>query len=766
MRLLLYIVPFLFASLALGQTTEDYKPLSASGYIPEDIRKLSYDKFKDDIGTIDKNSADRKTTEEFLLMSNYRVDELLQSGKILFNDPISQYCEKILDEILKDDANTRAKLRVYTIRSSIANAFATNQGILFVTVGLMAQIENEAQLAFVLAHEVSHFKEKHTLNSYLENQKIIKGKGEYRHYGYNESIKLLSQYSKEKEFEADELGSNIIINTDYDIEEINYVFDVLQYSYLPFDEISFDKTFFNDDYLKIPNEFFLDSIYPIVIKENYDDSESTHPNIIKRKERVENNLKDKKGGGKLFIISEEEFYKVRNISRYELLRLNLLDRNYPKALYNSYLLSLENPDDKYIETSIAKALYGMAKYKNAGRTSEVLTYYKKIHGESQQIYKMLHSMKSTQINVLALKYNWIMKKKYPNEPIFNQMCDDLFDLLVLENEKEKSYFLTKKEIEKTLNNNTDSITDTINVVENNTIKEDAKENKRSKKYIVIDERRNNTTNNENEEDKKDNKPSFEKTAFADLLEDGEFENEFNERIEKLEKKKKEEEEEESLSYSQKRAIKKNELKQKKKQERKGKSLGIDKIAIIDPIYLQMDSRNNTKYINSEKKLLDFNNAMITMASDLGLGIEVVTPKEFTIDAVNYYNIFSLLNDWAAERFDHENMEFVQSTSDLMEEVIAELGTEYILYNGVINYKERKTNVGYYILGSIIYPFLLPITMVYILSPDYWTYYYNYLFDIKSGDAYMSDVKNTNQKDHKGLVLSNLYHTFNQIKRTK
>ncbi len=759
MKQLFYAFIFLSGTFAFAQTKEEYKPLISSGYIPEDIRKLSYDKFKDDLGTMDKNTADRKTTEEFLLMSNYRVDELLQSGKILFNDPISEYCEKILDEILKDDADTRAKIRVYTIRSSIANAFATNQGILFVTVGLMAQIENEAQLAFVLAHEVSHFKEKHTLNSYLENQKIIRGKGEYRHYGYNESIKLLSQYSKDKEFEADELGCNIIIDTDYAVDEINYVFDVLQYSYLPFDEIPFDKSFFNDDYLKIPNEFFLDSIYPIVIKENHDDSESTHPNIVKRKERVKNNLKNKKGGGKLFIVSEEDFNNVRNISRYELLRLNLLDRNYPKALYNSYLLSLENPDEKYIKTSIAKALYGMAKYKNAGRTSEVLTYYKKIHGESQQVYKMLHSMKNTQINVIALKYNWLMKKQYPEEIIFTQMCDDLFDLLVIENEKEKSYFLTKKEIEKAQNT-----TDTTSIVENDIKEEDNKENKRSKKYIVIDERRNNS--GKESDDKDDNQSSFEKYALADLLENGEFENEFNDRIEKLEKKKKEEEEEKSLSYSQKRVLRKKEEKQKKKQVRKGKALGIDKIAIIDPVYLQLDNRSNTKYINSEKKEVELNSNLLDMAARLSLDVELISPKDFTVDAVNYYNILSLMNDWAAERFDHGDLGYVQSTSDYMEEVKNQLNTKYVLYNGIITYKEKKSDLGYYFCTSVLFPLVLPFVIVYALTPEYVTYYYNYLFNIENGDAYLAEVKSTQQKDHRGLIFSNIYHTFNQIKRVK
>lgn len=45
------------------------------------------------------------------------------------------------------------------------NAFATLGGYVFVSIGLLRMIENEAQLAGVLAHEVAHISQKHALQT-------------------------------------------------------------------------------------------------------------------------------------------------------------------------------------------------------------------------------------------------------------------------------------------------------------------------------------------------------------------------------------------------------------------------------------------------------------------------------------------------------------------------------------------------------------------------------------------------------------------------
>jgi beta-barrel assembly-enhancing protease len=54
------------------------------------------------------------------------------------------------------------------------NAFATPGGYVFVSIGLLKMIENEAQLAGVLAHEVAHISQKHALQT-LERSRSLQG---------------------------------------------------------------------------------------------------------------------------------------------------------------------------------------------------------------------------------------------------------------------------------------------------------------------------------------------------------------------------------------------------------------------------------------------------------------------------------------------------------------------------------------------------------------------------------------------------------------
>lgn len=97
--------------------------------------------------------------KEFLETTHYAIDDLLHSGYVVFGDEVSNYISSIADSLLKDDLLTRSALRFYTLKSMASNAFSTDQGIIFVTTGLISQVKNEAQLAFILAHEICHFRE-------------------------------------------------------------------------------------------------------------------------------------------------------------------------------------------------------------------------------------------------------------------------------------------------------------------------------------------------------------------------------------------------------------------------------------------------------------------------------------------------------------------------------------------------------------------------------------------------------------------------------
>src|SRR5690606_34864445 len=131
-----------------------YQTLQSSGKIPEDFAKQTAIKLEED--TEEREGLSRSEEEQFLELIHYGIGEILHSGICVYGDPVSDYVQRVANHLLVDMPDVRKKLRFYTLKSNVANAFSTDQGIVFVTTGLISQLTDEAQLAFVLAHEISH----------------------------------------------------------------------------------------------------------------------------------------------------------------------------------------------------------------------------------------------------------------------------------------------------------------------------------------------------------------------------------------------------------------------------------------------------------------------------------------------------------------------------------------------------------------------------------------------------------------------------------
>src|SRR5690606_12160884 len=163
--LLLIAICVLLPGLIAAQTDfNHYQTLQSSGKIPEDFSKQTSIKLEED--TEERDGLTRSEEELFLEMIHYGIGEILHSGVCVYGDPVSNYVERVADHLLVDMPEVRKKLRFYTIKSNVANAFSTDQGIVFVTTGLIAQLTDEAELAFVLAHEISHYTEKHVVQTF------------------------------------------------------------------------------------------------------------------------------------------------------------------------------------------------------------------------------------------------------------------------------------------------------------------------------------------------------------------------------------------------------------------------------------------------------------------------------------------------------------------------------------------------------------------------------------------------------------------------
>ncbi|MFA6969779.1 MAG: M48 family metallopeptidase [Gallionella sp.] len=112
------------------------------------------------------------------------------------------------------------------IDSNDINAFAAPGGYIFVTRGLYKLLNNEAELAGVLAHEIGHVIKKHHLKILQQSRMVdLGGKLIGRQAGGNEHIRNLigsgaeivsRSLDKNAEFEADRIGVVLAARAGYD----------------------------------------------------------------------------------------------------------------------------------------------------------------------------------------------------------------------------------------------------------------------------------------------------------------------------------------------------------------------------------------------------------------------------------------------------------------------------------------------------------------------------------------------------------------------
>lgn len=387
-----------------------YQTLESKGAIPADFNTSTLKKIETDL-KIKRENLSTEEQKDFLEKIHSSVDELLQSGKITYGDEISMYVSKVAQNLLKDDPELYGKLRFYTVKSNITNALSTDQGIILVTTGLMSQLTSEAELAYVLSHEIIHYKEKHAVEWFelSKNDDVI------------HKMQEMSVYSQEREFEADAKGIDLYLKAGYSKEQLTTLFDVLAYSYLPVDEIPFPVTYFNSTLCEIPKKKFPKDKFDIKLDENYDDRRSTHPNIKRRKTKaLETADSLENWGTQTNIFGEEEFYKVRDIARYERLRTDMLDHAYDEALYTLFLLEQKNSTSTYLNRMKCQAWYGLTLQK-AAQGEFFDAYYNEeddfgLEGEIATLKVFLKRLSAIETATLAARVVHDCKNNCPDDP--------------------------------------------------------------------------------------------------------------------------------------------------------------------------------------------------------------------------------------------------------------------------------------------------------------------------------------------------------------
>ena len=146
--------------------------------------------------------------------------KLKVSPALVTDEKLNAYVKKIVCDLAGPQCPL---LRVYIIDQPSSNAMTAPNGMVIVWTGLLLRSQNEAELAFVLGHEITHFLKRHSL---LNFQKVTRtagtisflsaatgGIGSLLAFG---AIGVLASYSRDQEREADAGGFDLVAARGYD----------------------------------------------------------------------------------------------------------------------------------------------------------------------------------------------------------------------------------------------------------------------------------------------------------------------------------------------------------------------------------------------------------------------------------------------------------------------------------------------------------------------------------------------------------------------
>lgn len=171
-----------------------------------------------------KKSLILVSTQQEISIGKELVKQVEKQGKVVEDSVVNSYVSEIGNRIAKISDRPDLDYAFKVLADSQINAFACPGGFVYVYSGLLKKMDNEAQLAGVLAHEISHVVARHSvqrLQEVLGLQMLISvALGKESHQATekmaNTGLGLILQgYGRQNEFEADKFGTYYMAQAGY-----------------------------------------------------------------------------------------------------------------------------------------------------------------------------------------------------------------------------------------------------------------------------------------------------------------------------------------------------------------------------------------------------------------------------------------------------------------------------------------------------------------------------------------------------------------------
>jgi len=174
---------------------------------------------------INKGQMNLVSSDDEVKMGQEMSVEVAKEYAIYDNAAVTAYVQDVGDRIARVCDRQEIAYHIAVVKKDEVNAFALPGGYIYIYTGLMRDIDDEAQLASVIAHEIAHVTARHA----TERLTAMYGTEFFLGLVFGKSPGLLGQivkgigtpvgflaYSRANEYEADEIGARYLGAAGYD----------------------------------------------------------------------------------------------------------------------------------------------------------------------------------------------------------------------------------------------------------------------------------------------------------------------------------------------------------------------------------------------------------------------------------------------------------------------------------------------------------------------------------------------------------------------
>ncbi len=281
-----FVYSFLVCAMAIGCAT--------SGFNQGDLNVVTYDQ-------------ERAWGEDL----KREIDAQARQQGMDYHDPVViDYVNRLGHRVLSRAPEVKFNYTFSVIKSDVANAFAIPGGHVYVYTGLIAQLQNEAQLAGIIGHEIGHCVARHAtermstmiIASYAGSILIGTQTGTEAELSKMAMDLLLNSgylaYTRSAEREADELGVRMMHEAGYNPKELA--------------------------------NFFMFLVEQHGTMNGFEEFMSTHPDSLDRRGAIAEYVNSHNIREDLLIRDTPEFQKIKKICKNLHPNANRTDQQYKK----------------------------------------------------------------------------------------------------------------------------------------------------------------------------------------------------------------------------------------------------------------------------------------------------------------------------------------------------------------------------------------------------------------------------------------------------